>query len=415
MSTSNPRQPGPRSIIRMGAVGLGRAFTIMVPTFAKDPRVSLVAGVDPKPAAQAQFRKDFGDIAVGSLAELLDQADVDAVYLATPVHQHVEQVSMLAAAGKLILLEKPMALTLEECRKISDIVDAAGVHLVVGHSHSFDLPIRRAREIIASGSVGPVRMINALNFTDFVYRPRRPDELDTSQGGGVVFSQAAHQIDIIRLLGGGLVKSVRAGTGVWDPTRPTEGAYSALLTFENGAIATATYSGYAHFDSDEFIAWRGESGGLKDADRYWSARENLANSSAEMSEAALKASQNYGGSRYQPASDEDIAARQHPHFGSLIVSCDEADLRPMPWGVGIYGHTEMSRDLLPEPSVPRSEVIDELCAAIWHDVTPRHNGAWSMATLEVCLAILTSAKEQREIMLADQCPVIDDPTAIAPS
>ena len=46
-------------------------------------------------------------------------------------------------------------------------------------------------------------MITALNYTDFLYRPRRPEELDTAQGGGAVFNQAAHQVDIVRLLGGG--------------------------------------------------------------------------------------------------------------------------------------------------------------------------------------------------------------------
>jgi phthalate 4,5-cis-dihydrodiol dehydrogenase len=133
-----------------------------------------------------------------------------------------------------------------------------GVHLIVGHSHSFDRPIARTREIIARGAVGAVRMIAALNFTDFMYRPRRPEELDTAQGGGVLFSQAAHQVDIVRLLGDGRVRSVRATVGSWDPARPTEGAYSAFLAFADGAAASLTYSGYARFDSDEFLrlGWR---------------------------------------------------------------------------------------------------------------------------------------------------------------
>ena len=46
-------------------------------------------------------------------------------------------------------------------------------------------------------------MINAINYTDYLYRPRRPEELDTAQGGGAVFNQAAHQVDIVRLIGGG--------------------------------------------------------------------------------------------------------------------------------------------------------------------------------------------------------------------
>jgi len=70
----------------------------------------------------------------------------------------------------------------------------------------------------------------------------RVKELVTERGGGVLFSQGAHQVDIVRLLGGGRVASVRALTGAWDPVRPSEGAYAALLTFENGAFATIAYS-----------------------------------------------------------------------------------------------------------------------------------------------------------------------------
>ena len=91
------------------------------------------------------------------------------------------------------------------------------MHLVVGHSHSFDAPVRRLRALIASGEFGAVRMINAINYTDYLYRPRRPEELDTAQGGGAVFNQAAHQVDMVRLIGGGQVTSVRALTGAWDP------------------------------------------------------------------------------------------------------------------------------------------------------------------------------------------------------
>ena len=118
-----------------------------------------------------------------------------------------------------------------------DAAKAAGDALVVGHSHSFDAPVLRARALIESGELARVRMISALNFTDYLYRPRRPEELDTARGGGVIFSQAAHQVDIVRLLGGGRVDSVRALTGNWDAARPTEGAYAALLAFDDGAFA----------------------------------------------------------------------------------------------------------------------------------------------------------------------------------
>jgi phthalate 4,5-cis-dihydrodiol dehydrogenase len=394
--------PLSKESIRLGVAGLGRAFTVMVPTFTADLRIELVAGADPRPEAQAQFESEFGGVSFASLEDLLAGAEVDAVYLATPVPFHLKQVRTLAAAGKHILMEKPMGLTIEESREMTRIARDSGIHMIVGHSHSFDAPIRLTRELIEAGEVGLVRMITAMNFTDFMYRPRRPDELITEQGGGVVFSQGAHQIDIIRLLGGGMVKSVRAVTGQWDPARPTEGAYSALLTFENGIAATTVYSGYAHFDSDEFVGWRSELGETKDPDVYWTARDNLAKATETIVEADLKAARNFGGSQYKPASrgQTDMA---HQHFGSLIVSCDHADLRPLPWGVMIYGDQERSSLELPPPDVPRVEVIDELAMAVWDNVAPRHDGDWATATLEVCLAILESAKTGKDVELSHQC------------
>ena len=93
-----------------------------------------------------------------------------------------------------------------------------------------------------------------------------PEELDTAKGGGVVFSQAAHQVDIVRLLAGAKATSVRAFTGNWDAARHTEGAYSAQIEFEDGSFASLTYSGYAHFDTDEFMGWWGELGQARDGE-----------------------------------------------------------------------------------------------------------------------------------------------------
>jgi phthalate 4,5-cis-dihydrodiol dehydrogenase len=92
----------------------------------------------------------------------------------------------------------------------------------------------------------------------------------------------------------------------------------------------------------------------------------------------------------------------HEHFGVVIVSCDRADLRPLPTGVMIYGDREVRLDPLPKPQVPRAEVIDELYAAIVDGIRPLHDGRWAMATLEVCLAMLQSARERRDIELQHQ-------------
>src|SRR5882762_3665247 len=250
--------------LRIGIAGLGRAFTVMLPTFLADPRVALVAAADPRAEARARFAADFSASAYGTVEELCADPTVEIVYVATPHQYHASHAILAARHGKHLLVEKPMALTLADCAAMIDAVKRQNVHLIVGHSHSFDAPILRTRALIASGAFGAVCMIHALNYTDFIRRPRRPEELDTAQGGGAVFNQAAHQVDIARLLGGGMAKSVRAATGAWDTARPTEGAYSALLTFQNGAFASLVYGGYGHFDSDEFSGWVGEMGQQKD-------------------------------------------------------------------------------------------------------------------------------------------------------
>ncbi len=389
--------------IRLGLAGLGRAFTIMLPTLIGDPRVRMVAATDPRPDACRQFERDFGARTFASIEQLCADPAVDALYIATPHQLHAEHACLAARHGKHVLVEKPMALTIEECTAMISAARSAGTVLIVGHSHSFDLPILRARAIVAGGELGAVRMIHAMNYTDFMYRPRRPEELRTDEGGGVIFSQAAHQIDIVRLLGGGLVKSVRACTGNWDPARPTEGAYSALLLFENGACASATYSGYAHYDSDELMGWSGELGQQKNPTEYGAARKRLQGAATAAEEAALKAARNYGGSRYVPG--PPASALAHQQFGHIVVSCEHGDIVPMPGAVQLYGDVERRVESLPAPAVPRAEVIDELVGAIVGRRAPVHGGEWARATTEVCLGLLASAREQRDITLHYQVGV----------
>jgi len=380
--------------LRLGVVGLGRAFAVMLPTFRRDPRVALVAAADPRAEARARFAADFSAKAYESVEELCADPAIETVYVATPHQHHAAHAILAARNGKHGLVEKPMALTLDDCAAMIAAAKQASVHLIVGHSHSFDAPILRVREFINSGEYGAVRMITALNYTDFLIRPRRPEELDTAQGGGAVFNQAVHQVDIVRLLGGGRVKTVRAATGAWDAARPTEGAYSALLTFESGAFASLTYGGYGHFDSDEFSGWVGEMGQAKQP--YARKPQGFASAADE---AAFKNARNYGGSNYQPPAAQDLA---HQHFGTIIASCERGDLRPMPNGVMIYQNGTARLDPLPAPAVPRAEVIDELYAAVVNGKQPLHDGIWAMATMEVCLAMLQSAREGRDIAMSAQ-------------
>ena len=386
--------------LRIGVVGLGRAFTLMLPTFQQDSRVQLVAACDPREAARAQFARDFEAPVLERVEDLVARADVDVVYIASPHQHHAAHTRLAAAAGKHVLLEKPMAITMAECDEMVAACAAAGVLLIVGHCHSFDTPYLEARKLVRSGQLGRVRMIQALQYTDFLYRPRRPEELRTADGGGVVFSQAAHQVDVVRLLAGSPATWVRAVLGRWDEARPTEGAYCALMGFADGTCATLAYSGYGHFDSDAWCGGTSELGQHKAADQHGSARRRLARIGSAEAEAQLKAEATYGGPAYQPAALATPVA--HQHFGPVIVSCEHGAIRPMADALMVDGDLQQQRIALPAPAVPRFEVIDELVAALHRGETPLHDGAWARATLEVCLAMLESARVQHDVPLRRQ-------------
>jgi len=376
--------------LNIGVAGLGRAFALMAPTLSADGRVAVVAAADPRADARKRFSAEFSARTHESVEALCADPGVEVVYVATPHQHHVAHARLAAGRGKHLLVEKPMALSVEDCRAMVEAARAAGVRLIVGHSHSFDAPIFHARSLIEAGRFGKLRMITALNYTDFLYRPRRPEELDPAHGGGAVMNQGAHQVDVVRLLCGGTVKGVRAMTGAWDPARPVEGAYSALLSLADGAFATISYSGYAHFDSDELCGWIGEGGQKKDPGRYGAARAALAENELE-----AKNARNYGGAQFAAPAP----AVAHPHFGFLVASCEHADLRPTPEGVWVYADRKRHLERIDAPAAPRAGVIDELYDAVVNGRPPRHDGEWGLATVEVCVAMLRSAREGREIAL----------------
>ena len=383
--------------LRIGVSGLGRGFMLMLPTLKSHPKVTLVAAADPRAEARARFEAEFHGRAYADFASLCADPDIDLIYIATPHQFHAEQCIAAAGAGKAILVEKPMALTMDECRAMVRAARDNAVPLIVGPSHAFDAPVACAAGLVAGGTYGAARMITALNFSDYLYRPRRPEELDCAQGGGVVFGQAVHQIDVVRRLAGSRVHSVRAQTGMWDDARPVDGAYAAFLSFENGAVASLTCSGYGRFDSDALCDWIGETGRHRDPDEYGGARRRLQNLDAA-AETELRLDRGYGRAQDAPAEP----AAFHEHFGFIVVSCEHADLQLRPWGVLVHANTERVRHDLPPPTVPRREVIDECYEAVINGAAPVHDGAWGMATMEVCFALLRSSRDRREIVLGNR-------------
>jgi len=381
---------------RIGIAGLGAAGRAFLPAIRKHPGFELVALAEPVAEIRQRIAAETGAAGHPDLSTLLDRADVDVVYIATPTELHPAHASIAFQAKKHVLTEKPMAVRLDEASAMNAAAQRAGVVQLVGHAHGYDLPIQRMREIICSGVLGRVRMIHTWNYTDWIYRPRRPDELLLDKGGGVTFRQGSHQFDIIRLLGGGLLRSVRATTFDWDPMRSAIGAHAVFMQFVDGTAATAVYNGYGYMSAMELCGDVSEWGYLEPIEQRAPVRRPTVDG---------------------PATDELLAKRRRaetaipgsapfqPTFGLTVVSCERGDIRQSPRGLYLYTKNGREEIILPTDKSPRDLVLDELYDALGEKRAPIHDGAWGLANLEVCLAAIESSESGREIALQYQVPL----------
>jgi phthalate 4,5-cis-dihydrodiol dehydrogenase len=378
--------------IRIGIVGMGAAGWAFVPAIRGNPAFELAAIAEPDAAMRETAASETGAEPHPDLPSMLQRSQLDAVYIATPTELHPEHVALVCDAKKHVLTEKPMAIRVDQAQQMVAAAEKAGVVLQVGHSHSYDLPIAKMREIVASGGLGRLGMIHTWNFTDWMARPRRAAELDIAQGGGVTFRQGAHQIDILRLIGGGLVKTVRASTFDWDESRRSIGAHTIFLSFSDGVAATASYNGYGHFPGAELTAGVGE----------WGEQQRPR---ADTKPATpLTPEQELAAKRRRARTAIPINAPHQPHFGVTLVSCEKGDIRQSPDGLLVYSDKGREEIILPKDRSPRDLVIAEFADAIaGKPVT--HTGRWGLANLEVCTAAIESSRADREIELQHQVAV----------
>jgi predicted dehydrogenase len=380
--------------------GLGVASTQILPPISTLPYIKITAAADTRTDALQKFRETYHGEAFTSVAAMCESPNVDAVYIATPNQLHAEHVIAAAERGKHAIVEKPMALSVAECDSMNEAAEKHNIKLLCGHTHSFDPPIRKIRQIVQSGELGKLCMINTWNYNEFMYRPRMKHELATSRG--VVLNQGPHHVDVVRLIGGGLVRSVRAMTGIWDKARGYEGSYTCYLEFEDGTPATLVYSGYGFFDTAELFSWVGEGGQYRDPKTNLNVRRRLREVRSSEEEEQLKEAMRFGGQREGEYSHVWSGERHQPFFGFTLVSCEKGDIRQTPDGLYIYGETEQREIPLSAGSRGREAEVEELYNAVVHNRPVFHDGRWGTATLEVCLAMLESAKERKEILLSHQ-------------
>ena len=382
--------------LRVGLAGLGSVSRTILYNIQTIENVQLTAVADVRQEPLERARAQYGVETYDSVEAMCESTNVDAVWVCTPNLYHTEHTIIAAEHGKHVICEKPMAIDLEQAQKMVDAVERTGVRYVQGHSKIFDPPVRRMREIISSGEMGRLIQLNTWAYKPWVSgQPRLGTEVDFRIGGGALYRQGPHQTDVVRGIGGGMVKSVRATVGRHNPDFPmAEGNFSAFLEFEDGAVATMAFNGYGFLDITELTWGIGEGGQMRAGE---SPRQHFTG--------AVENEVKYDWAQRDDHRERMEERKYQPFYGLTIASCERGDIRQSPDGLYLYDHDGRKEIPLPPKGHGRGELI-EMRSALLEERPTFPDARWGMATLEVILAMRESSDTGREVTLSHQVPCL---------
>lgn len=260
--------------IRFGVIGCGAIGRWHAISIGKVDGAVLSGVTDRSSAAAGNFAEEFGARSYESVEEMLASDDIDAVSICTPSGLHADLAVKAAEAGKHILMEKPMALTIADCDRIISAVDKAGVKAGVVFQSRFKKTAKTLKELVDQGKLGKIICADV-----FMRYYRSPEYYAASgwrgtwamDGGGALMNQGIHSVDLLQYIMGP-VKSVMAEARTLYHKIEVEDTVGAVVEFESGAIGliqatTAIHPGYPRIltlsgtngsvsiSDDDFISW----------------------------------------------------------------------------------------------------------------------------------------------------------------
>ncbi|WP_226575072.1 Gfo/Idh/MocA family protein [Acuticoccus sediminis] len=222
--------------VRLGLAGAGLIGSRHAEAIAVAEGAVLAAVADPSEAVGRPVGEKHGVPYLATLDELIARDDVDAVILATPNQVHVEGGLACVAAGKPVLVEKPLATDLAEARRLVEAAEAAGVALAVGHHRRHNPLMTKAKELVDEGRLGTIASVQATTWfmkpDDYFETPWR-----RKKGAGPVYLNLAHDIDLLHMLCGP-VTTVHAMESNAVRGNEVEETAVVILRFASGTLGT---------------------------------------------------------------------------------------------------------------------------------------------------------------------------------
>ena len=233
------KEPRARSggLVKIALVGCGRISRNHFDAIRKIDGLTLTAVADIVPERARGAGEQENVPAFFSLDEMLREADCDVVVVSTPSGLHAAQGAMAARAGKHVITEKPMAITLTQADDLVKACDEAGVLLFVVKQNRLNPPIQLLRRAIEAGRFGRIYLANT---TVRWQRPPEYYEAEPWRGtwefdGGAIMNQASHYVDLMQWLVGP-VESVMAKTATQARRIEAEDSGVAVVRFRSGAL-----------------------------------------------------------------------------------------------------------------------------------------------------------------------------------
>lgn len=250
-------------MIGIGIIGAGNFSSRHIEAIQKIPSLELKAICRRDAASLSILTDKYNLKGVTDYRELICDPEIGAVLIATPHHLHTKIALEAAAAGKHILLEKPMASTYSDCKAIHEASVKSGVKLMIGQVAQFSPSFIAAKTAIASGEIGEIYMVKASSISFWKHGDRKDWHLKKVSGGGYLLTVAIHQLDALCALIPSDVSSVYAKmTNAFHEDEVEDGGV-IMLGFKNGQKASLHYSGFKNGVNDICIDFNGSTGSLK--------------------------------------------------------------------------------------------------------------------------------------------------------
>ncbi|UCD27706.1 MAG: Gfo/Idh/MocA family oxidoreductase [Planctomycetota bacterium] len=220
------------SDVGIGVIGsgfMGRTYSEVISKYCSGATLKAVTCG----SRAAELAKDYGMDLEPSVDSLLVRDDISAVFITTPHHVHAEQSIASARAGKHMLIEKPMACTVDECDAILDACKAAGVYSSIAFSQRTRKCNIKAKQLIDEGAIGRIVQMEEMSLVS-IGLEGLPKWQSDPENLGTLFGHAIHNFDRIRWFSGKEIKTVYAKCGSIDPKAKVELSSMLLMTLQDG-------------------------------------------------------------------------------------------------------------------------------------------------------------------------------------